>query len=592
MSHLAQNLAITVVSTVAALLAIAFVFQRRALYRTSVKLAESLRRLDESQKLAELGSWELDLERNHLVWSDEVFRIFEIDRREFGASYEAFLNLVHPDDREAVNRAYSSSVDKRTPYEIVHKLRMPDGRIKTVRERAVTQYRDTNGRPVRSIGTVQDISREIALNANLNRQLDLLRESEERFAKSFQANPIPMGLRRIRDDVLLDVNQAFENLVQIPRDRLVGHSLAELNLYAKPETRAAILERLARGERISETEIAVRSASGEIRTTLMTVEILTLGGESCALASFVDLTDRLRSEQERKILESQLHEARKMEALGAFASGIVHDFNNMLEVIVGNVEIARQQLEVGAAIHGNLQLIDLAARRGADLVRRISSFAKGQRQPRRTIELREVLKNICSLLSSTLPDTIELTVELADDVPAIASDENQIHQIVSNLIVNAIQALPPTGGRITVSLKASLLHESIKGRTRDIPPGLYAVLSVADSGVGIDPAIQDRIFEPFFTTRPAGLGTGLGLAVVDGLVRAHNGHITLESQVGRGTTFKIWLPAVFGVLANTECARSPLATQEDGGSRAHCSALIDDDPAAATTPPRLCVTTV
>lgn len=791
--------------TLLALCACAHAELRRAHRRLTRELSESHQQLHESQRLAEIGSWELDLRTRTLNWSHEVFRIFEIDFDKFKASYDAFLALVHPDDRERVNETYRASVDTHTPYDVVHRLLMTDGRIKQVRERGMTYYDCSTGHPLRSIGTVQDITREVVLNealehernlitdllnaapiiimitdphgrikyanhffedltgyrshdavgrewttllrcplhgsplrdrfakivadgapdsyvgaiesrtgerfdiewyhraikvgqddrigllcigldiserrrlqeanrlsesrlrnvidalpawiavcdphgrvldanraaaepfnqraeemigsklwalpwaavsqerrgrvrlaaqnaargqaaradfalsvrpgrplmvrgsispvrddkgvveylvafatditerklieselASLNRdlyrQLERLRESEDRFATLFRANPIPTGLRRLHDDTLLDANPAVEKLLGVPRSALVGRRLADLNLYFSPQQRDQVMRRVTRGERLVDHEITLRTASGERRTVLMTVESLSLGGEPCGLYALVDITERLRTENQRKDLEAQLHEARKMEALGAFAGGIVHDFNNLLTIIFGNIEVALREIAPAGPTRRSLELIELATRRGTDLVRRISAFARGQQQTVHLINLAVVVKDICTLLKSSIGDAIEFRVDIGHAPLIVLSHEGQIHQILANLITNAVQALEAERGCVIVSLHARPLAQPLKGRVTPILPGNYVVLSVTDTGPGIDATVQSRIFDPFFTTKHAGLGTGLGLAVVDGIVRSLGGHITLESGA-RGSTFFIWLPA-------------------------------------------------
>lgn len=801
----------------------------------------SRRQLEESQRLAQIGNWELDLTSNKLSWSSETYRIFGIDPAA-SPSYENFLDLVHPDDRDAVDAAYRESIRSKTSYETVHRLVLPDGRTKTLRERGRTIYDDKTGNPVRSFGTVQDISREVALNlevererafatslldaapaivllldndgriqhvnrffeslsgytladvkgqdwfrtmlpqddwqriqdvfadvrggtfiqgnvnriitkngetfdiawhahplsesqipqggvlavgldvtrarhlelqaretqerlqqvmngmpawltvctpdgriiesnrtslvmegvtpaqmqgtllweghcasasvdtrqrlkdaieaaarghtvrdeftvwrapnligivdgticpifdarglvqyvvafcvditqrkeaeaavTNLNltltRQIAALRESEQRFERTFRGNPIAMHIKRLRDDVTIDVNAAFEVLFEGARDRFIGRTPVENDAYVHPHMRAPILDRLRRGERIPSQEIQLRTLTGRIRTTLVTVEVIQFDGEPCTLASFVDVTDRIRSEIERKRLEAQLHESTKLEALGTFANGIAHDFRNILAVIAGNThELKRFVSEAGA---GHIQLLEMAARRGSDLVSRISLFSRGQRQPRKRIDLVEAVRESCGLLKSTLPDTVELRMTADPDVPAVLSDETQVQQVVSNLVMNGVHAIGGANGAIEICIRRVVLDHPRESRLGQITPGCYAVLTVTDTGPGVAPALRHRIFEPFFSTRSVGVGTGLGLSVVDGIVRAHRGHLLLDSAVTPGASFQVWLPALGADPASPDVQEAP----SEGPSR--CDALrvlvIEDDAEVAAT---------
>jgi nitrogen-specific signal transduction histidine kinase len=256
----------------------------------------------------------------------------------------------------------------------------------------------------------------------------------------------------------------------------------------------------------------------------------------------MDIQDRKDAEEARRRLEAPLLQAQKMEALGTLAGGVAHDFNNILGTIIGNVELAREDLVAEHPAQASLAEVEKASARARDLVQQILTFGRRQPDERRVIALREVIEESLRLLRASLPAGIELVTGFARDVPNVLADRSRIHQVVTNLCTNAWQAIPGSVGRITVSLATVRVAEG--EAVAGLGPGVYACLSVSDSGNGIAPAITDRIFDPFFTTKAPGEGTGLGLSVVDGIVKSHDGAIVVESQPGQGATFRAYFPGV------------------------------------------------
>ena len=245
----------------------------------------------------------------------------------------------------------------------------------------------------------------------------------------------------------------------------------------------------------------------------------------------MDIQDLKDAEAARQRLEAPLRQAQKMEALGTLAGGVAHDFNNILGTIIGNVELAREDLVAEHPAQESLAEVEKASTRARELVQQILTFGRRQPDERRVIGLREVIEESTRLLRATLPAGIEVVTGFARDVPNVLADPSRIHQVVMNLCTNAWQAISGGVGRITVSL--ATVHVTEEQGLAGLRPGRYACLTVADSGVGIDPAIVERIFDPFFTTKPPGEGTGLGLSVVDGIVKSHDGAIAVETTPGR-----------------------------------------------------------
>ena len=254
-----------------------------------------------------------------------------------------------------------------------------------------------------------------------------------------------------------------------------------------------------------------------------------------------DLTARKKIETQRNVLEAQLRESQKMQAVGTMAGGIAHDFNNILGAILGNVELAKQDASENPLALTSLFEIEKAGRRARDLVRQILTFSRNETPKRNALHLGEVVHETARLLKVTLPPSIELQVRIDRHVPAVMADATQVEQALLNLCTNAMHAIGTDKGVITVKL-GSTYSQSLMEERRGISRGNHVTLSVRDTGTGIGPETMERIFEPFFTTKPVGQGTGLGLAVVHGIMRTHQGSVGVKSTPGSGSIFTLYFP--------------------------------------------------
>jgi PAS domain S-box-containing protein len=287
-----------------------------------------------------------------------------------------------------------------------------------------------------------------------------------------------------------------------------------------------------------------------------------------------DLTEQVRAEDRREALHAQLRQSQKMQAIGTLASGIAHDFNNILMIAQANLELAQRHLDPAHRAAESLGEIGVALARAGDLVHQILTFSREQPSKRTVISLRGVLEETGRLLRSALPAAVSLDITL-DEAPPVLADASQIHQVLMNLGTNAWHALEGQPGSITMSLDTETIagsEESEDSMPEALTPGRYARISVRDTGKGMDAPILERIFEPFFTTKAVGTGTGLGLAMVHGIVTDHGGCVTVESCPGQGSTFHVYLPAAEGPRALLS-SRPPRAPSGDG-IRVMC---IDDE---------------
>jgi len=285
-----------------------------------------------------------------------------------------------------------------------------------------------------------------------------------------------------------------------------------------------------------------------------------------------------RDISERRELETKLRQAYKMEAIGTLAGGIAHDFNNILSAILGYTGLARLEIGKSDPAQQSLQEVLNAGLRAKELVKHILAFSRQTEQQKLPVYIGPLFKEALKLLRASIPSTIDIKQDISKEFWAILADPTQIHQVIMNLCTNAAQAMEPDGGVLRVCLRNV---DNRSTERADLFPGRYVQLSVSDTGMGIDPELQKRIFDPYFTTKDVGKGTGMGLAVVHGIVKSHGGLIEVESQPGQGTTFHVYFPQVEKVQCE-ECA--PAVEIATGRERI---LLVDDEPALAEVGKRI-----
>jgi len=285
----------------------------------------------------------------------------------------------------------------------------------------------------------------------------------------------------------------------------------------------------------------------------------------------IDITEKKKAEKEREMLESRLKQSQKMESIGNLAGGIAHDFNNLLYPIIGFAEMLKEDLPPDSPEHESAQEIFNAGRRGGELVKQILAFSRQTEHKLSPIRFQKILAEVCKLIRSTIPSDIEIHQDIQKDCGLVMAEETQLHQIAMNLITNAYHAVEKTSGKISIQLKEIMLDND---DLEDSPlqPGQYVMLSVSDNGVGIPREIRNNIFEPYFTTKEKGKGTGLGLAVVYGILTEHKGDIKVYSEVGKGTTFNVYLPLMNG---STEAISTQKALNKLTGTERIL--LVDDE---------------
>ncbi|MBI5664311.1 MAG: PAS domain S-box protein [Nitrospirae bacterium] len=369
----------------------------------------------------------------------------------------------------------------------------------------------------------------------LSKSENVLRLSEEKFSKAFRSGPTLMAMSTIEEGRFIDVNDAFLHTFGYEKDEVIGRTSAELGIWADPEERRKILDRLGKSEMIKNEEIVFCKKTREELTMLWSVEVIDIEGRQCILAVAQDIT-------ERKKLEARLLQAQKMESIGQLAGGIAHDFNNILTAIIGYAYIVKTKMAEDDPSKDNLDQILNSSNRAANLVRSLLAFSRQQISNPVPVNINEIIKDLVKMLLRVLGENIELTLALSGDLTVMA-DRVQIDQVIINLCTNARDSMPD-GGTLTIRTGHARLEKEFTNLYGYGKPGEYAFISVSDTGTGIDEKLKDKIFEPFFTTKEVGKGTGLGLSIVYGIIKQHNGYITCFSEAGEGTTFTSYLPMI------------------------------------------------
>ena len=488
-----------------------------------------------AQRIARIGSWEWTPGSDSVTWSEGLHLIL---RRDLGSAAPTLRSLPQsctPESWARLEAAVARTLETGTPYELELEMNREDGSTcwTTARGEAVP---GPDGAVVKLRGTVHDITER-------KRAEHALRASEERHRRLFESSRDALMTLAPPSWRFTSANQATLELFRaVSASAFIQLGPWNVSPERQPDgrlsdekTQEMVATAMREGEIVFEWEH--QRLDGSLFPADVWITRMDLGGEVFLQATVRDMTERKRAETARDLLEGQLRESQKMEALGTLAGGVAHDFNNALAAIIGNVELARQDIGSGHAALVSLEEIGKASRRAKDLVQQILAFGRRQKLERKVMSLALVVVESARLLRATLPANVSLSVDCRPDTPAVLADATQVNQILLNLCSNAMQSIQAQArpGAIEVCLS---VYDLTQGEAHgELRPGRYACLTVRDNGSGMDEATRARIFEPFFTTKPMGKGTGLGLSVVHGIVEAHAASLEVESTPGEGSEF-------------------------------------------------------
>ncbi len=381
--------------------------------------------------------------------------------------------------------------------------------------------------------SISQLQQEIAERARMEEKL---RESEERYRSHFE-NVGDVILSIDREFRITSVSPSIRVLLGHAPESLIGRSVIELNILPPEyfDKATAGIMRVLSGERVSSVEYEFLTVDGKRKLVAVSGDPLFKDGKITAMVAVArDMTDQ-------KELERQLFQAQKMESVGTLAGGIAHDFNNLLSGVLGYASLMKENLTEGHRFYNYVSAIERSACRASELTSQLLAFSRGGKYEVRAINLNNVVEDTLEIIGRTFDKSIRIEKRFSGQLPTVAADAAQIEQVIMNLCINARDAMPD-GGKLVVETDVTLIDEEYVKTHLGAQPGTYAVLSITDTGTGMDKETLQRVFEPFFTTKDKGKGTGLGLAMVYGVVKNHGGSVQAYSEPGEGSTFKVYLP--------------------------------------------------
>jgi PAS domain S-box-containing protein len=553
--------------------------------RAEAKTRETEERFRQIAESIDEVFWITPPDKNRMIYVSPAYeQIWGRPCAELYVNPRNWIAAVHPDDRDRVIHA---AMTKQTQgaYDEEYRIVRPDGSERWIRDRAFP-LRDDTGEIYRIVGLAEDITARKTVESEiraLSEQLEArvaertaqLGDANEalRAADSRQRallNAIPDAVLRIRrDGTFLDFS-APHGTALLPPERIIGSNLRE---PAIPEgVRTALTSAIERAVSTGAVVVLEYALPADGGARQFEARIVRSGSDE-VVATIRDITERKSAEAHRERLEQQLRQSQKMEAIGTLAGGIAHDFNNILTAILGYAEVLRAHVRGQPGVEERLAEIAKAGARAKDLVAQILTFSRRQEHSRTTMSLGPAIDDTLKLLRAAIPASIEIDAQVDPNLPPVLADATQIHQVVMNLAANAAAAMAGGPGRLRVRCAAVDLDDAA-ATDAGLTAGRYVRLAIEDTGCGMAPEVLERIFDPFFTTKGPGEGTGLGLSVVHGIVKAHDGAIQVESRVGEGTAFRVHFPA----LADHRPARERARTRTIEGQGEHVL-CVDDEPA-------------
>ncbi len=522
--------------------------------RKSVSGTESRKRLSLALAAAGMGIWEMDLRSGAVEWSDECFEIVGCDS--FDGTYEAFAASVHPDDRQSVQDAIDAAVGAHESYAAEFRWLHRDGTWHWLSNSGRAEY-DHDGEPIRLFGTVQDITSQRLATEDL-------RASERRFRQLAESIEEVFWLTNVEKTEILYVSPGYETIW--------GRSCA--SLYASPRAwldaihadDRSVIASAAHSQAFNgyDVEYRVVRPDGEIRW--IRDRAFPVRDEQGNVVRVAGVAEDVT---QRRALEAQLRHAQKMQSIGELAGGIAHDFNNILTIISTATDLLGRLLPIDEEAGEMLDEIRTAQQRATGLTRQLLAFSRRDVVEPRVVDLDAAVIDIERMLRRLLGEDVRLTTKLTSGAN-VRIDPGQLAQILMNLAVNARDAMP-LGGHLHIETTVRA-QPPIASTLPDARSG-YAVITVKDSGQGMSNEAREQAFEPFFTTKTVGEGTGMGLAVVHGIVEQAGGRVDVESEVGVGTVFTIHLPAA--AAAPDDAPTAPTTYR----GHSEVVLLVEDEPA-------------
>ena len=478
-----------------------------------------------------------------------IFQFYAKDCGEFGMNYvserltemldlptdlkdlfPAMLSHIHEEDRERFIASIRKAVETFSSWIFEGRFILPSGEIFWFHGQASPRHHEG--------GLVFD---GILLNITERKHAEeMSRQSEEKFTKIFMTTPDCIAITRMSDGLILDVNMGFEEITGWKTDEAIGHTSSEIRFWVNSADRQYMVNELKSGRDILHREFQFRRKDGFVRTGIHSARPINIAGEECLIFVLQDTTDWKLLAEDRRRLEHQLSQSQKLDAIGQLASGVAHDFNNILMGILGNTSLMLMECNAEHPYYQRLNRIEEHVKRGSNLTRQLLGFAREGKYEVKTLSANDLIRKSAQFFLESRKE-IDAELQLQDDIYPVEADGGQIEQVLLNIYINAGHAMPK-GGHLRIQTVNVTLKET-DAESFDIKPGDYVKISISDTGTGMSNEILKKIFEPFFTTKSKDGGTGLGLASAYGIIRNHGGAINASSVLGKGSIFEIYLPS-------------------------------------------------
>ncbi|MCI5140845.1 MAG: PAS domain S-box protein, partial [Candidatus Electrothrix sp. ATG1] len=486
-------------------------------------------------------------------------------------SPQSYLKVIHPEDREEYLNVIDKFHSKGKVYGCEYRI-LPKGcSERWIQERGFPVKND-QGDVFAMAGVCTDITGQ--------KKADLALGKREAQYRAIFENAIEGIFQCTPEGCYININPALARIhgFDTPQACMQWVEMSSTQLYVDTAQLAQLLYQVKTEGIIKGFETEFYRKDKSIASVVINARAVSDDkGQLCSIEGSVeDITAHKRAEAEKEILESRLRQAQKMESIGTLAGGIAHDFNNILSIIIGYTELSQDQVEKGSVLEQNLHEIFVAGIRAKDLVSQILAFARKSDEDMKPIRPGIIIKEVLKFIRSSIPTTIEIQQHIASE-SLIMGNIIHIHQIIMNLCTNAAHAMKSQGGLLEVSLKDVTSECVNKSKQMQLNDGVYVEIIVSDNGTGIAPDIVEKIFEPYFTTKGPGDGTGMGLAMVHGIVEAYGGKITVNSILGEGSRFTIYLP-----VTETQSLPSPSISEVFSSSKTMGRILFVDDEATNT----------
>lgn len=531
------------------------------LKKTEAALKASEARLSEAQKMAGLGYWHWDIATGEVHWSSEVYKIFGQNPAQFKTTIDSILELSPwPEERQRGRELIQKTIETREKGEYDQKFLFPDGRVGYYHSTFQGNFND-QGELVSMSGTAMDITKRKEAEEEL-------RQSEERYRSLVEHTLDGYFIFKIPSGQLVFLNHRICDIFQYRMEEALSLTIWDL---IAPEEHNRIRKSIHDGYNRTGPEYNSYTVNGickdgrSIRAE-MSVSTVQYQGEDVIQGVLRDVTDS-------EILQRQLEQVHKLESIGRLAGGVAHDFNNMLSIILGRVEMMLLETKPEDQSYGSLMEIRSAAVSSSDLTKQLLAFARQQTIAPKVLNLNENIEMTLRMIRRIIGEDIHLSWKPSDDLWRVKFDPTQIDQILINLCLNARDSIS-RDGMITIETANAVIDTGCCDRRMELKPGDWVQLTVSDNGCGIDRETQNKIFEPFFTTKAVGKGTGLGLATVYGIVKQNGGFIYVHSELGMGTTFNIYLPRT-----TESISRQPASSADSIPKGIETILMVEDEPA-------------